>query len=451
MSFHNHHHHHQQQPQPQQHWHHHHSQNQSHSHSHHQHQSHHHHSHYHHQQQYFTLPLPSQQNFWYIIHLIIFLIDITSSLTMTEVKIPNHIMRFKSAILGCRYSLDGESLYSVKWYKDGHEFYRYVPRNKPPGQAFPLPGINVDLRNSSDTQVMLRRVTLQSTGVYKCEVSGEAPAFNTVSESETMTVVMTPIRGPRITGGQARYQIGDTVRVNCTSSASKPVCHLSWLINGEPASRSYLRTYNNKAIGNEGLEQATLGLEFKVRAYHFRNGDMKLKCVAKISSLYFQSREASVVSDHPHKAPALESRETVAAKSRAHGASSGGSIHHLNGMPVNYLLTLLCCLSFLTAVTATSTTTTSITRMTPAATKTTRVTAAVVTVTKSSSAATTSRRLTSKTATTNTSASETATTTPSTVTTTKTSTVPSTTTTPCCNSKSSRVAHNLISSHMVFR
>lgn len=45
------------------------------------------------------------------------------------------------------------------------------------------------LRNSSDAQVMLRRVTLQSTGVYKCEVSGEAPAFNTVSESEIMTVV----------------------------------------------------------------------------------------------------------------------------------------------------------------------------------------------------------------------------------------------------------------------
>uniref|UniRef100_A0A1B0FHY2 Ig-like domain-containing protein n=1 Tax=Glossina morsitans morsitans TaxID=37546 RepID=A0A1B0FHY2_GLOMM len=72
------------------------------------------------------------------------MVDITNSLTMTEVKIPNHIMRFKSAILGCRYNLDGESLYSVKWYKDGHEFYRYVPRNKPPGQAFPLPGINVD-------------------------------------------------------------------------------------------------------------------------------------------------------------------------------------------------------------------------------------------------------------------------------------------------------------------
>lgn len=71
--------------------------------------------------------------------------DITSALTMTEVKIPNHIMRLKSALLGCRYALDGESLYSVKWYKDGHEIYRYVPRDKPPGQAFPLPGVNIDV------------------------------------------------------------------------------------------------------------------------------------------------------------------------------------------------------------------------------------------------------------------------------------------------------------------
>ncbi|CAD6998972.1 unnamed protein product [Ceratitis capitata] len=116
---------------------------------------------------------------------------------MTEVKIPNHIMRFKSAVLGCRYNLDGEALYSVKWYKDGHEFYRYVPRDKPPGQAFPLPGVNVDVRNSSDTKVTLRRVTLMSTGLYKCEVSGEAPAFNTVSESETMTVVRVALSGVR--------------------------------------------------------------------------------------------------------------------------------------------------------------------------------------------------------------------------------------------------------------
>ncbi|XP_046867040.1 uncharacterized protein LOC6641606 [Drosophila willistoni] len=271
---------------------------------------------------------------WYILHVILVLIDITSSLTMTEVKIPNHIMRLKSAILGCRYALDGESLYSVKWYKDGHEIYRYVPRDKPPGQAFPLPGVNIDLRNSSDTQVMLRRVTLQSSGLYRCEVSGEAPAFNTVSESETMTVVVTPNHGPKISGGQPRYQIGDVVRVNCTSAPSKPVCHLSWLINGEPAQKTHLRQFDKIVVNRDGLEMARLGLEFRVRGFHFKNGDMKLKCVAKISSLYWQSNEESVESDRQQRAPALESRETVAAKSSTIGsAASTMPLHFLSLLP----------------------------------------------------------------------------------------------------------------------
>lgn len=43
---------------------------------------------------------------------------------------------------------------------------------------------------------------------------------------------------------------------------------------------------------------------------------MKLKCVAKISSVYWQSNEESVESDKHQKIPVLESRETVVPKSR---------------------------------------------------------------------------------------------------------------------------------------
>lgn len=60
-------------------------------------------------------------------------------------RIPNLIMRNKSATLGCKFEMEGESLYSVKWYKDGFEFYRYVPRDMPPAQVFPLPGIDIDV------------------------------------------------------------------------------------------------------------------------------------------------------------------------------------------------------------------------------------------------------------------------------------------------------------------
>ncbi|XP_036231305.2 uncharacterized protein beat-IIIb [Bactrocera oleae] len=242
--------------------------------------------------------------------------DSVHCLSMTEVRIPKHIMRHEDAMLGCKYDLDGESLYSVKWYKDGFEFYRYVPRDMPPGQVFPLPGVDVDLLNSTDNVVVLRRVTLQSTGRYRCEVSGEAPSFQTVSGHEDLIVVVTPKHGPQITGGQPRYQIDDIVRVNCTSAPSKPVCHLSWLINGVHANRTFLRPYDPIIVGREGLEVARLGLEFRVRKKFFKHGDMKLKCVAKISSVYWQSNEESVAHEKHQKIPVLESRETVVAKSR---------------------------------------------------------------------------------------------------------------------------------------
>ena len=54
-------------------------------------------------------------------------------------------MRNSTARLECHYNLDGEALYSVKWYKDGHEFYRYVPRDMPPAQVFELAGISVEV------------------------------------------------------------------------------------------------------------------------------------------------------------------------------------------------------------------------------------------------------------------------------------------------------------------
>lgn len=70
--------------------------------------------------------------------------------------------------------------------------------------------------------------------------------------------------------------------------------------------------------GREGLETAILGLEFRVKPKHFRRGDMKLKCLATIATVYWRSNEESVEGDKPQKAPVLESRETVPpSKSRA--------------------------------------------------------------------------------------------------------------------------------------
>ncbi|XP_058979889.1 uncharacterized protein LOC105261657 isoform X2 [Musca domestica] len=250
---------------------------------------------------------------------ILLLQDFSHCLRLVEVRIPNYVVKGSAAQLECLYDLDGESLYSVKWYKDGNEFYRYVPRDMPPAQTFLLPGVSVDVHNSSDAVVTLREVNLQSAGRFRCEVSGEAPSFQTVTEHGDMVVVSLPDQGaPKITGGRPRYQIGDTVRINCTAGRSKPAVQLAWFINGEPAEPYQLRKYDPVLWGRDGLETSILGLQFRVDQHHFRNGDMKLKCVASLSTFYWRSNEESVEGDRPQKAPVLESRETVyASNSRA--------------------------------------------------------------------------------------------------------------------------------------
>lgn len=47
----------------------------------------------------------------------------------------------------------------------------------------------MQLHNSTDTQVVLDSVTLASSGRYRCEVSAEAPSFQTVSDHGDMIVV----------------------------------------------------------------------------------------------------------------------------------------------------------------------------------------------------------------------------------------------------------------------
>lgn len=65
---------------------------------------------------------------------------------MLELVVPEHVVRGQNIRLECNFNLDGEMLYSVKWYKDGNEFYRYVPQDKPPVLVFPLPGVTANVR-----------------------------------------------------------------------------------------------------------------------------------------------------------------------------------------------------------------------------------------------------------------------------------------------------------------
>ncbi|XP_012222094.1 cell adhesion molecule 2-like [Linepithema humile] len=221
-------------------------------------------------------------------------IVVVVALRMTSLEIPQHVVLNETVRMQCNFNLDKELLYSVKWYKDGHEFYRYTPRDAPTVLMFPVAGVNVNTNYSTESSVVLNNVNLTSSGRYRCEVSAEAPAFQTVSDHADMTVVVLPNEGPQITHGRSKYQVGDFVRMDCTSAPSKPAALLSWFINDEPVDSEYLKGPRIIATDENGLQTARLSLEFRVANNHFRRGDMKLKCLATIATVYRQSNEESV-------------------------------------------------------------------------------------------------------------------------------------------------------------
>ncbi|KAL1140624.1 hypothetical protein AAG570_000554 [Ranatra chinensis] len=106
-----------------------------------------------------------------------------------RVAVPQYKLRGELAVLECHYELEGDTLYSVKWYKENEEFYRFVPKSNPPQQSYKVEGIKVDHQLSDSRQVALRGVNLKSSGIYRCEVSAEAPSFESAQSEGRMEVV----------------------------------------------------------------------------------------------------------------------------------------------------------------------------------------------------------------------------------------------------------------------
>jgi hypothetical protein len=68
-------------------------------------------------------------------------------LTLKDVEIilPRYVRQGLDVWLSCKYDLEKEALYAVKWYKGSEEFYRFLPKEVPPAKAFQLHGITVDV------------------------------------------------------------------------------------------------------------------------------------------------------------------------------------------------------------------------------------------------------------------------------------------------------------------
>jgi len=216
-----------------------------------------------------------------------------SGLELVKFSIPDHAIQGENVELLCDYDLQGDKLYSVKWYRNGQEFYRYIPTDNPSTAVFRHPGLYINEYKSTETKIYLRNVDHETTGLYRCEISGEAPLFQTASQETVLVVVNLPDEGPIITGSSPRYQVGDQLNISCYSRNSLPAAKLKWYINGEEADTDLLGEYVIKSDVNK-LETSRLDLKFRLKTKHYRKGDLKIKCTASIATIYWKSNEESI-------------------------------------------------------------------------------------------------------------------------------------------------------------
>ncbi|XP_024871978.1 cell adhesion molecule 2-like [Temnothorax curvispinosus] len=203
-----------------------------------------------------------------------------AALKLLHINVPAYTLRGRSALLECRYDRERDRLYGITWYKDHEVFYKYVLRDKNP-HVYDVSGVKVDKSHSDDQKVTLQDANLHASGVYKCEVNGEGPSFNTVSAEARMEVIALPQERPMITGEEKVYASGDVLALNCTSGKSHPAAKLRWFVNDQQ-----VKPDSEQLFEQHGLYSTISSLLLELEPGHLASDKINVRCEATVESAH---------------------------------------------------------------------------------------------------------------------------------------------------------------------
>lgn len=81
--------------------------------------------------------------------------DSVSAIQIYEVGVPAAVRAGENVLLACHYDMQGDVLYSIKWYKGRREFYRYTLKENPAKKVFKVAGMTVDVSPSDGCGICL--------------------------------------------------------------------------------------------------------------------------------------------------------------------------------------------------------------------------------------------------------------------------------------------------------
>ncbi|XP_047475436.1 uncharacterized protein LOC125029533 [Penaeus chinensis] len=234
----------------------------------------------------------------------------TAAIRITRVKVPPLLKVGDEGDLDCIWETEKDEMYSIKWYQEGHEFYRYTPSSRDPIQIFDPPTLDVDREGSWGGSVRIANVTLAAEGSFHCEVSADAPTFHTASDTAHIRIVDLPDSNPVIQGMKPQYLPSDWVDLTCISRRSKPAPVLTFRINSELATAGWLEPQENRQDEN-GLFTSSLRLRFSLLPRLLEEGDVRVLCVAEIDGIYREASEEMLLISPRYQASVREGGAAV--------------------------------------------------------------------------------------------------------------------------------------------
>ncbi|CAL4063226.1 unnamed protein product, partial [Meganyctiphanes norvegica] len=135
-----------------------------------------------------------------------------------RLEVPKAVEEGGDVELRCHPDVIPQRPFNIRWTRNNDVFFTSFPRELHTKTKYNAPGINVDLEKSSSSVVLLRQVSVETSGRYACEVSTGAPAFITVTKWANMTVIASE---EEVKKPERRYvMVGSKVELRCDCDTS---------------------------------------------------------------------------------------------------------------------------------------------------------------------------------------------------------------------------------------
>nr|XP_027206268.1 bromodomain-containing protein DDB_G0270170-like isoform X2 [Dermatophagoides pteronyssinus] len=203
-----------------------------------------------------------------------------------RIMAPDYIFYRDPMWLNCSMiDLDYNQIYSIKWFKDNQEMYRFITADElTPRTFYDTTGIVIDESRSNYGNLYILQTDFKTEADFRCEVLAEND-FTTAIQIKKIHI---PRDGqPIIVGKKSHFSPNEPVNLTCTSPMSTPPARLVINLNGN----SLVSSNQNNIDDNQNNDVMKTN-QIIMRTYyrHFENGQSSTSVNVQFPGSWLQAK-----------------------------------------------------------------------------------------------------------------------------------------------------------------